>query len=122
MTTTSFVSETVRELGDESSEPRKTSDDIQSDLQTLLGEFRRLASQVGNIVADKGGTAWQHARPSIQNVTSNAQETGREAVDAVREVTDNFVGAMDESVKNRPYTTLALCAIVGFILGATLRR
>ena len=31
-----------------------------------------------------------------------------EAVDAVREVGDNMVDAIDESLKRRPYTTLAL--------------
>ena len=122
MTTTSSVSDSVREAGKESREARKTSGDIQSDLQTLRDEFRRLAAQVGNIVADKGTEAWQRARPSVEGVASDAQEKGREAVDAVRDVTDNFVEAIDESIKERPYTTLALFAIVGFFLGAMWRR
>jgi len=123
MTTTSSVSDAVREVGKEAREARKTtSGDIQSDLQTLRDEFRRLAAQVGNIVADKGSVAWQRARPSVEGVASDAQEKGREAVDAVRDVTDNFVDAIDESIKERPYTTLALFAIGGFILGAMWRR
>src|SRR5215470_7167473 len=122
MTTTSSVSDSVREVGKEGREARKTSGDIQSDLQTLRDEFRRLAAQVGNIVADKSSVAWQRARPSVEGVASDAQEKGREAVDAVRDVTDNFVEAVDESIKERPYTTLALFAVVGFILGAAWRR
>jgi len=122
MTTTSSVSDSVREAGKESREARKTSGDIQSDLQTLRDEFRRLAAQVGNIVADKGTEAWQRARPSVEGVASDAQEKGREAVDAVRDVADNFVDAIDESIKERPYTTLALFAIVGFFLGTMWRR
>jgi len=122
MTTTSSVSDSVREAGKESREARKTSGDIQSDLQTLRDEFRRLAAQVGNMVADKGTEAWQRARPSVEGVASDAQEKGREAVDAVRDVTDNFVDAIDESIKERPYTTLALFAIVGFFLGTMWRR
>ena len=122
MTTTSSVSDTVREVGKEGREARKTSGDIQSDLQTLRDEFRRLAAQVGNIVADKGSVAWQRARPSVEGVASDAQEKGREAVDAVRDVADNFVDAIDESIKERPYTTLALFAVVGFIVGRALRR
>jgi ElaB/YqjD/DUF883 family membrane-anchored ribosome-binding protein len=55
-------------------------------------------------------------------MVSDAQERGREAVDAVRDVTDNFVEAIDKSMKNRPYTTLALFAMVAFVLGATRRR
>jgi ElaB/YqjD/DUF883 family membrane-anchored ribosome-binding protein len=116
------VSDTVREVSKEAREARKTSGDIQSDLQTLRDEFRRLAVQVGNIVADKSSVAWQRARPSVEGVASDAQEKGREAVDAVRDVTDNFVEAVDESIKERPYTTLALFAVVGFFLGAMWRR
>ena len=122
MTTTSSVSDSVREVGKESREARKTSGDIQSDLQMLRDEFKRLAAQVGNIVADKGSVAWQRARPGVEGVATDAKEKGREAADAVRDVTDNFVDAIDESIKERPYTTLALFAIVGFFLGAMWRR
>ena len=122
MTTTSSASDTVRKVGNESLETSKASDGIQTEVQTLLDELRRLAAQVGNIVADKGGETWQRARPSVEGVVSAGQEKGREAVDAVRDVTDNFVDAIDKSIKNRPYTTLALFAAVAFVLGATRRR
>ena len=55
-------------------------------------------------------------------MVSDAQEKGREVIDAARDVTDNFVDAIDKSIKDRPYTTLALFAVVGFLLGATWRR
>ena len=119
MATTSSVANNVREARKAILE---TSGDIQSDLQTLQIEFKRLAEQVGNIVADKGSAAWQRARPSVEGVVSDAQEKGREVIDAARDVTDNFVDAIDKSIKNRPYTTLALFAVVGFLLGATWRR
>ena len=53
---------------------------------------------------------------------SDAQDKGREAAGAVREVSDNFVEAIDESIKTRPYTTLALVAGLAFLFGATWRR
>jgi ElaB/YqjD/DUF883 family membrane-anchored ribosome-binding protein len=53
---------------------------------------------------------------------SDAQDKGREAVDAMREVSDKFVEAVDESIKNRPYTTLAMAIGLGFLFGATWRR
>ena len=55
-------------------------------------------------------------------MVAGAQDTGREAVDAVREVSDNFVDAIDKSIKTRPYTTLAIVAGLGFLFGATWRR
>jgi len=119
MTTTSTVAKDVPEARKAILE---TSGDIQSDLQTLRNEFQRLAAQVNNIVADKGSAAWQRARPSVEGAVSDAQEKGREVIDAARDVTDNFIDAIDKSIKNRPYTTLALLAVVGFVVGATWRR
>jgi ElaB/YqjD/DUF883 family membrane-anchored ribosome-binding protein len=124
MTTTSTFPNNLRETGKEATRETalETSSEIQSDAQTLRDEFRRLAEQVRNIVADKGNAAWQRARPTVEGVASDAQEKGRDAVDAVRDVTDNFVEAIDKSIKNRPYTTLALFAAVAFVLGAMRRR
>ena len=126
MTTTASISNNVRETGKEAHEARKvavdTSGDIQSELRALRDEFRRLAEEVGDTIADKGSAAWRRARPSVDGVVSDAQEKSRDAVDAVRDVTDTFVDVIDKSIKNRPYTTLALFAALGFMLGATRRR
>jgi ElaB/YqjD/DUF883 family membrane-anchored ribosome-binding protein len=98
------------------------SGDIQKDLQTLREDFSRLAQQMADIVANRGGAAWQRARSGVDDVMSDAQDKGREAVDAMREVSDKFVDAVDESIKNRPYTTLAMAIGLGFLFGATWRR
>ena len=96
--------------------------DVQSDLQALREEFRQLGEQVGEIITDKAGAAWRRARPRIDGAVSDAQEKGREALGAVRDVTDIFVDAVDKSLKNRPYTTLALFAALAFVVAATRRR
>jgi ElaB/YqjD/DUF883 family membrane-anchored ribosome-binding protein len=98
------------------------SDDIQKDLQALRDDFARLADQVGVLLNNKGNAAWQRAMSSVDGVVADAQGKGQEAVDAVREVTDHFADAVDESLKTRPYTTLALVAALGFIFGAIWRR
>lgn len=109
----------AREIGKAAAE---ASPDIQKDLQALRDDFARLAEQVGDIVANKGNAAWQRARSSVDGVVSDASERSREAVDAMREVSDNFVEAIDESIKTRPYATLAIVAGLGFLVGATWRR
>jgi len=40
----------------------------------------------------------------------------------MRDVRDNLVGAIDQSLKERPYTTLALALGLGFVFGAMWRR
>ena len=130
MSTASTVSDDARDTAKEAREgvrevrraTANASGDIQSDLQALRDDFGRLADQVAAIVSNRGTAAWQRAKSSAGGVVSDAQDKGREAVGAVREVSDNFVDAIDESIKTRPYATLAIVAGLGFLFGATWRR
>jgi len=98
------------------------SGDIQADLQALRDDVARLAQQIADIFAAKGGKAWGRARSGVDEAVADVEERGRDAIDAVREVGDNMAEAIDESLKNRPYTTLALAVGIGFLFGATWRR
>jgi ElaB/YqjD/DUF883 family membrane-anchored ribosome-binding protein len=111
--------EGAREIGKATAE---ASANAQGDLQSLRDDFGRLAEQVADIIADKGNAAWQRARSSMDDVVADAQDKGRDAADAMREVSDNFVEAIDESIKTRPYATLAIVAGIAFLFGATWRR
>ena len=117
---------TAKDVRDGLREVRKAaseaSGDIESDLNALRDDFGRLAEQVADIVAGKGQAAWRRARGSVDGAVSEAKDKGREAVGAVRDVSDNFVDAVEESIATRPYTTLALVAAIGFVVGATWRR
>jgi ElaB/YqjD/DUF883 family membrane-anchored ribosome-binding protein len=116
---TSEAREGVRDMGRAAG---AASGDLQEDLQMLRDDFSRLAQQVADIVADRGGAAWQRARSGVDGVMSDAQDKSQEAVDAMREMSDKFVEAVDESIKNRPYTTLAIAVGLGFLFGSTWRR
>ena len=70
--------------------------------------------QLGGILGSRGNAAWRKAKSNVEGVISDAEAKGMEAVDAVREVGDNMVDAIDESLKKRPYTTLALALTLGF--------
>ncbi|MGH6771810.1 MAG: DUF883 family protein [Xanthobacteraceae bacterium] len=96
--------------------------DIQDDLEALRDDVARLTQQIGGILSAKGNKAWQRARSNAEDVFAEVQDKGMEAVGAVREVGDNMVDAVDESLKKRPYTTLALALGIGFLFGATWRR
>jgi ElaB/YqjD/DUF883 family membrane-anchored ribosome-binding protein len=109
----------VREAGDAAA---AASNNIQKDLQALRDDFARLAEQVADILSNKGNAAWRRAKTGVDSAVSDAQAKGQEAVGAVREVSDHFVDAIDESIKERPYTTLAIAAALGFFFGATWRR
>ena len=109
----------VKETGKVASAGAK---DIQEDLEALRDDVARLTQQLANVLAVKGNKAWRRAKSNVEGAISDAQDAGMEAVGAVREVGDNVVDAIDESLKKRPYTTLALAAGIGFLFGATWRR
>ena len=95
---------------------------IQADLVSLRDEVARLTHQIADIFAAKGTASWQRAKSDLDGVISDAGEKGREAIGAVREVGDNVVDAVDKSLKQRPYTALALAVGLGFLFGAVWRR
>jgi ElaB/YqjD/DUF883 family membrane-anchored ribosome-binding protein len=113
------VREGASDIGNAASD---ASSNLQKDLQALRDDLGRLAEQVSAIFADKSNAAWKRAKSSVDGVVSDAQSKGQDAADAMREVSDNFVGAIDDSIKQHPYTTLAIVAGLGFLFGATWRR
>jgi ElaB/YqjD/DUF883 family membrane-anchored ribosome-binding protein len=130
MSSTSTISQNAREtlkevregaenIGDAAS---SASGNIQKDLQALRDDFARLAEQVSAIFADKSNAAWKRAKSSVDGVVSDAQSKGQDAADAMRQVSDNLVGALDDSIKQHPFATLAIAAGLGFLFGASWRR
>ena len=95
---------------------------IQADLVSLRDEVARLTHQIANIFAAKGTASWQRAKSDLDGAISDAGEKGREAIGAVREVGGNVVDVVDKSLKQRPYTALALAVGLGFLFGAIWRR
>lgn len=95
---------------------------LQADLQALRNDVAKLTQQLADVAAAKGGEVWQRARASVDGVVEGVSAKGQEASDAVGEVRDNLVDALDESLENRPYTTLALSLAAGFVLGALWKR
>jgi ElaB/YqjD/DUF883 family membrane-anchored ribosome-binding protein len=98
------------------------SENVKDDLTSLREDVARLTQQIADIVSSGGNTAWKHARENVEGVISGVETKSQEAIDAVREVGDNVVDAIDESLKQRPYTTLALAVGIGFLFGAAWRR
>ena len=120
------VRETARDVKDAARESGKAasaaSGDIQADLQALRDDVTRLATQITDIFAAKGNVAWSRAKSNVEGVVSDVGAKGQEAMDAVQEVGDKVIDTIDESLKTRPYTTLAVALGIGFLFGAMWRR
>lgn len=115
--------EAAKEAREAIDEARKaafdSAEDLQKDVRALRDDFRKLAEKLSNILADKGGSAWQRAKSGIDQAAAEGPDA---TADALRNVSEHLTAAIDESIKNRPYMTLAFVAGVGFLLGAILRR
>jgi ElaB/YqjD/DUF883 family membrane-anchored ribosome-binding protein len=96
--------------------------DIQHDIQLLKNDMSRLTSQLAEIVTAKGAFALDKARTSLDDAVGSATAKGKEMAEATRDATDSTIDAIEESVRERPFTTLALTLGLGFMIGAAWRR
>ena len=74
-------------------------------------------------LSDKANDLKDQATGQIKKVAGQVEEYASDAMDKLRdsgagEVAGNLKGAVDKSVKDQPMATLALAAVVGFVLGA----
>ena len=120
------VRDTVKDAKDAVRESGKAtaaaSGDIQADLDELRKDVQKLGDQLAGIFANKGNAVWNRARSNVEGVVSDVSAKGQEAVDAVQEAGDRMADAIDESLRTRPYTTLAVALGIGFLFGAMWRR
>jgi ElaB/YqjD/DUF883 family membrane-anchored ribosome-binding protein len=69
-------------------------------------------------IADKATDTFRNVADQAEHFAGRVAEQGREAGDKVQEVAGNLKGAVDKSVKDQPMATLAMAAVLGFVLGA----
>ena len=81
----------------------------------MRDDMGKLSEQVVDLLSAKGSAAYKQARKRIDATVGDATE-------AAREVRDNFSDAIEESVQQRPFTTLAMALGIGFVIGAMWRR
>jgi len=88
----------------------------------------RTAAAAGNAAADLADKASNFANQASQTIdrtihgaqdaVNSLADRGRDAGERVGEVASNLRGAVDKSVKDQPYATLAVVGALGFVLGA----
>src|SRR5215467_6455610 len=67
---------------------------------------------------EKATDQFGKAADQAERMANRVAEQGREAGERMQEVAGNMKGALDKSVKDQPMATLAVAAMVGFVLGA----
>jgi ElaB/YqjD/DUF883 family membrane-anchored ribosome-binding protein len=67
---------------------------------------------------EKATDQFDKVADQAERMANRVAEQGREAGERMQEVAGNMKGALDRSVKEQPMATLAMAAVVGFVLGA----
>ena len=73
-------------------------------------------------IAAKGTAALRDTKAGIDDVVADVSEKGKEALNGAREVRDTVADVVLDSIRTRPYTTLAIAGLIGFLYGAMRRR
>jgi ElaB/YqjD/DUF883 family membrane-anchored ribosome-binding protein len=87
-----------------------------SEFDSLRQQVSDLTTQVQQYLSGPASAVLKGASEAAGGVMSGVSTKGREAMEGVQEVKDNLAGAIDTSLKNRPYTTLAVAFGVGFLI------
>jgi ElaB/YqjD/DUF883 family membrane-anchored ribosome-binding protein len=75
-----------------------------------------------NDITERGVAAIRGAKAGVEEVAADIGEKGREAMQGARDVRDTLANTLLDSIKTRPYTTLAIAGLIGFAYGALRRR
>jgi ElaB/YqjD/DUF883 family membrane-anchored ribosome-binding protein len=106
--------------------PTTNVDDLRKDLQSLKDDVTRLAGQLSTALASSGEDAFGGVRERFRRVRDNvadaASDAGERGRDAVSEFADTIGSTVEDNVRARPFSTVALALGLGFLFGALWRR
>src|SRR5438270_13380409 len=66
--------------------------------------------------------AVRDAKSNFDERVDDLSRKGREAVEGAKDVWSALGDALEKSIRTRPYTTLAVAGLIGFLYGATRRH
>jgi ElaB/YqjD/DUF883 family membrane-anchored ribosome-binding protein len=75
-------------------------------------------SKIANDIRDSVSEKIDRMAGDAEQMAQSAIDRGREVGENVQKVAGNLKSAVDTSIKDQPMTTLAVVAVMGFVLGA----
>ncbi len=96
--------------------------ELRNDLDALRQDVSSLADHLTGFLTDKGDEVAGSAKQSVQNIGDALSETAAKSRSLARDGFDGFGEIIENSVRERPFTMLAIAAGLGAIVAAQLRR
>jgi ElaB/YqjD/DUF883 family membrane-anchored ribosome-binding protein len=81
-------------------------------------DFKEKATDQLDKIAERTTDKLRDVADQAGHFANRVADQGREVGDKVQEVAGNLKGAVDKSIKDQPMATLAMAAVLGFVLGA----
>ncbi len=108
---------------------KATIEDIQQNLDALRDDLGTLAGQVSELLTDKSDDVIDDVskrisriRENINGAMSEVGTRGRAAAQDMKENLDGLTDSLEGSIREHPFTMLALALGLGVVVGTTLRR
>jgi ElaB/YqjD/DUF883 family membrane-anchored ribosome-binding protein len=100
--------------------------EIRNDLDTLRQDVSNLADHLTGFLSDKGDDVASDMKQSVQKIREDIEEaisqTAGKSQAFAREGIDGLGEIIESSVREHPFTMLAIAAGLGAIMSAQLRR
>jgi ElaB/YqjD/DUF883 family membrane-anchored ribosome-binding protein len=97
-------------------------DDTMNKASGNYGAAKDAAKDTANRLADKASDMIDRASDRASDAYDEVSVRAREAGDAVRDYANQAADVLDDSIQNRPMTTLLGAIAFGFVLGALWKR
>jgi ElaB/YqjD/DUF883 family membrane-anchored ribosome-binding protein len=107
-------------------EAAATVEHMHGDLQMLRDDLAQLTKQVARLLSASGEEAVGEAKTRMRQMRDDIDETvsaaGARGREALSDVSENIGVALEGSLQEHPFTTVALALGLGFLCGTALRR
>jgi ElaB/YqjD/DUF883 family membrane-anchored ribosome-binding protein len=99
-----------------------TARDIKRDLQSLRDDVSHLADQISGELTEGGSKALDQARERIDHIRQTVNDVISEKSREASGATNDIVETVEDALRNRPLTTLAVVLGIGFLFATSWRK
>lgn len=110
------------------SKSREAVENIQGDLQSLRDDVTQLTQQLEGLLREAGSDVLDDvmarlskAKTTVDDMIADAGTKGRHAARAARDLKDNIIDDVEDTVREHPLMTIAVAVGIGFII-SSMRR
>jgi len=97
-------------------------EDTRNKAAANYGAAKDAAKDTASRLSDKAGDVMDRASEKAEEAYDEVAMRAREARDAVRDYGNQAADMLDDSIQNRPMTTIVGAIAFGFVLGALWKR